>query len=453
MGYGTAVTLVVPLLTIAAPSARGEPPSKCWFAGEPMITAAQVARVEALSLEINSLADHADCRPLRERLRQLLAEPCFRKLEIIAPLVECGSGFALRDWWEHGGASWIRSAIGGEYRSKRGVELPPGIRATLSLDANPGHPLAPLLCRVGDASCGRETAGWLKRANDAEVSDHLSARRHPSAPNPGQPCLKVQGKSAVDRHATWRDCIERQRHRQYMRTHLPAGAFRAPTVGWLVVRGRRGHYTFSDELAAYDLATGAAYRARQAGDLGILPADDVAAAERRKTGRRPVTAARGRVPIDNLREAALILFLWPEARPQLDALSVSLPAGVELLPLPAGFKFTELPKVIISSSGDTALSWEWIQNGRLVLAGDVVYTGSGHGRGYPTWLLELAEAGLAPGCTPAPLPPRIVGLGRPIAGVELIDAKPEELDASEVALARALGEPDPACAKPAGKPK
>ena len=65
----------------------------------------------------------------------------------------------------------------------------------------------------------------------------------------------------------------------------------------------------------------------------------------------------------------------------------------------------------------------------------------------PTWLLEIAEAGLQPGCPPAPLPPGVLGRGRPIPDVSPIDGTRDELDESEAALARALTAPDPACAR------
>lgn len=44
---------------------------------------------------------------------------------------------------------------------------------------------------------------------------------------------------------------------------------RAPSHGWFILRGRRGHYRFSDEVRAYDLATGAAYVARSEAALAL----------------------------------------------------------------------------------------------------------------------------------------------------------------------------------------
>ncbi len=437
------------LVMLAAASARAATPAsaRCWFPGEPAPTREQIERIDSLSIAIGSLPDHADCRPLGESLRQLLREPCFRALETVSPLAECRSALALRDWWTAGGLVWVRSAVLGEYRSPRELELPPGMRPALTADANPGHPLAPLLCRVGDAACGRETLGWLKRAEDVMAYGDSGARAAERA-DPSKTCVAKAAGSGAERYPKWRDCIEQHRHRHALHSHLPASRFRSPTRGWLVIRGRRGHYTFTDELAAYDLETGAAFRARRAGDLGILPAEDAAAVERGKTGRRPVLVERGRVAIDDLREAALILLLWPERRLQLESLTVKLPDRLEHAALPPGFKFTEGGRIVISSSGDTALTWEWIREGRVILSGETAYTGQLGGRGYPSWLLEIAESSLAPGCPPVALPAGILGLGRPITGVSPLDARPAELDAAEIALAKALTGPDPACAKP-----
>lgn len=66
---------------------------------------------------------------------------------------------------------------------------------------------------------------------------------------------------------------------------FPAGRFRSPKKGWLVVVGRRGHYHFCDTLSAYDLGTGAAYVARSCSQLKLADGGivDVAKTDEAKT--------------------------------------------------------------------------------------------------------------------------------------------------------------------------
>jgi len=92
-----------------------------------------------------------------------------------------------------------------------------------------------------------------------------------------------------------------------------------------------------------------------------------------------------------------------------------------------------------------------VLNGKARASGQVLYPGSARlsASGYPTWLLDVAERGLQPGCPPAPLPRGILGTGSPLGGVSSIDASRAELDATEAELARALiSEPAAGCRPP-----
>jgi len=428
-----------------APSRLGQIPPECRFDAEK--PSDDQRRLNELDFAVRALDDDADPAPVLKQLAALLERPCFRPLADIAPLPSFGSLRAFTRWWFAGGESWISSAL--EWRDDRVVVLPPDARKVLALDGNAKHPLAPLLCRLRDPHCGHETAGWLERADTLlPVAQEKSARGfasisgHSEKPAPAPaPCDPPSTEGTPDaRYLAWRACVEKQRPlRQFM---LPLGPFRAPVDGWLVLSGRRGHYQFSDELAAYDLATGAALRARRQGDLGIGRALDAAEVARRRTGQRPVTTDRGRVAVDALREAALTLLLWPEAQRDVafTRTAVKVPMSVDLRAQTAGPVPTRPPSVEYSSSGDTSFAWTWVgTDGRARASGTfLTSSGLGRSRGYPGWLMSLAEATFERGCPPAKPPRAALGRAAPLAGVSPIDAAPEELDTTELALGNAL---------------
>jgi hypothetical protein len=439
IGFAIASSLLAGARTRSETQAPKRSSADCRF-DESKPTPAQ-KRWTDLGYAITALADHDDARPVVEQLRGLLDEPCFRFLKNTAPMPDFGSAVALKVWWRQGGDIWIRSAI---LPSAGQITLPPVARKVLALEGNEGHPFASLLCRAKDPVCGRETTGWMQRAEDLLGAPRIYEELFPESYGRGaqekrvQSCALLQGESPAAQYVAWRACIEKARS---VRDYLPPlGRFRPPTQGWLVVRGRRGHYNYCDELAAYDLATGAAFRARRCGDIGIGPPVDAEAADRRRTGKAKVTVERGRLPVDNLREAVLLVFLWREIQRNVADHSdtVTLPPGIALAPLPQGI-LVPRPPSDIRSSADTTLSWEWFQGGSLRASNKLVH-GPRSGRGYPAWLLWVAEEGLLPGCPPAPLPAGLLGRGAPIGGVAFIDASREQLDAAETALARALTE-------------
>jgi len=53
-------------------------------------------------------------------------------------------------------------------------------------------------------------------------------------------------------YTEWMKCLEEHRPVAWA---LPLGRLQSPRVGWLIIRGRRGHYQFCDEVRAHDLET------------------------------------------------------------------------------------------------------------------------------------------------------------------------------------------------------
>ena len=167
---------------------------------------------------------------------------------------------------------------------------------------------------------------------------------------------------------------------------LPLGRFRAPDRGWLVIRGRRGHYEFCDELGVYDVATGAAHRAKSCSGLHLRPGGSVDH-EATNAARRP-TVESGRLDVANLREAVWMIVLAPEAeRVFLNADYFPLPKGV-VPTVPEELGTTVVGGGFWGSSSQTRLQWSWLTDdgqelaqGSLDLAHQL--RGAGGARGGP----------------------------------------------------------------------
>ena len=94
-----------------------------------------------------------------------------------------------------------------------------------------------------------------------------------------------------------------------------------------MIRGRRGHYEFCDELGVYDLETGAAYLAKSCSALHLRPGGRVNF-EATNAARKAVVEA-GRVNVANLREAVWMILLAPQAEEVfLSADYFPIPKGV-----------------------------------------------------------------------------------------------------------------------------
>jgi hypothetical protein len=390
------------------------------------------------ALAIEALSADAQPSPLVDRLQRMLASPCFRDLVTVAPLPRFASALVLRTWWADGGGSWFRSRLVNGF-DPRTVTLPPDVRKALVLDGDRRrHALAPILCPLKDSLCGRETKGWLLRLDQAlMIGQRFDADQKPAGP--GFPCDVVNGNSGSERYHAWRQCVENERPVWHLLP--PLGSFQSPSRGWLVVRGRRGHYAFCDELAAYDLESGAAFQTRRCGDLGIGSAPSPGGADVSKTGRGKVTFEQGRMPIENLREAALMIFLWPEMQRDVRRLSIGLkrPEGVEV---PAGGDPTALvPRSSAErfTSSDTFLSWAWVETGRVMISGEILFAPDlKRPNGYPSWLLTVAEEGMDRRCPGVAVPADVLSQATLSSHISANDAVQQEEAAIDAELASAL---------------
>jgi hypothetical protein len=388
------------------------------------VHAAAAAELERLGKSVDALGAAGDLAPVNAALTKLLETPCFALAEgeMTEPL-RFESGLSAKTWWSEGGQAWLAHYLElGEDRATYHANhplyswVPPSPRKTLTAESAKGSTLAPILCPADDATCGTETRGWLRRADEAFAAHALARRDEPGEREPRAACAaKARNETRGARYAAWRTCIDETRERH---DALPLGRFRAPTEGWLVLRGRRGHYHFCDEVRAYDLATGAAWITGTCGGLALR---DNGTVDGKKTddGRAP-RGEVGRLPQDNLREAALATFLAPhvQARVLQSGFGLALPDDLVLEAEARGMH--GLGMSWRTTSAQTTVSWSWVISGRAVTSGELTWPEDYNDAGadHAVKLIQIAEAAYAPlkpgECAPAAPPsPLPLGAGPP----------------------------------------
>jgi hypothetical protein len=324
----------------------------------------------------------------------------------------------------------------------------------LTLETNPTSPLRELLCSFSDANCGVETSGWAIRAGHEFEALAASTKR----PSPNeltkdgdlvdceQMALRVARKDRFkDRFAEFRSCEERRRA---VHSALPIGRMRAPTHGWLLVEGRRGHYSFCDETRAYDLATGSAYRVASCSGLVLQTGGSVDF--RATDAQRKPTLEMGHLPVMALREVAWMLLLLDEVdRHVVESYGVSipktLPLSVDYDDLSWSFSGTHH-----STSADTTLTWQVVTDSGTVKAGTVTWSPMAlddAATEHAVTLLRVAEACHVADCPEVPPPAASLRHGPALAASRL-DADEASLDAAARAVSenwRQMAERQRAC--------
>jgi hypothetical protein len=391
-----------------------------------------------LDERIEGLTSADPTAKVEHELHALLKSECFVAAAETARVPKPDSSESLKQWWRDGGRHWLASylelpRLGTISELTSHIVVPPDTRQTLYLDSHRDHPLQSLLCARTDASCGAATRGWRLRA-DGHFASHRALRRSEGAPFDERPasgtsvtsreCAEKASTTSIDgRYQTWRDCIESQRPKTVA---LPLGEFKAPTAGWIIISGRRGHYDFCDTTRAYDLATGAAFISDSCSGLALRRdgSVDVGATN----GARVERTTAGRVPVQNLREAVWMMLFHGEA--------AALQLTAEYYPLPAGF----IPQVTVregqgDQSGDmmmvstaqTSLTWRWIPPAGAAFVGQLTWPDSfDAAEDHAVSLLSVAEAGLAEGCAAERAPsPTLLSSAR---ARHLNDVSPESLE-------------------------
>jgi hypothetical protein len=395
-------------------------------------------QLTALSKKISALRPGASPEPIAAELRALTETQCFAMLPPTEDELTFDSSLALREYWKDGGESFFEHVLRFDEpgNSGRHVWTPPTPRKSLTLDAMPRHALAEtMLCHEQDPICGNETEPWRRRAYTfMKLFDRARGVESsgPEQTNPREACAaKAAKKKPIERFDAFRTCVASHAERHRM---LPLGRFRAPRDGWLVVRGRRGHYQFCDEVRAYDLATGAAYVAKSCSGLALLPGGSVDGAKT-NAGRQQSTQV-GRVSVEAIREAAWMIALSGEAQARVieQGFGWHVPTQIEIVrPEEQSYPGIGVGRYS-TSSGQTTLEWSWFRGGRRVTSGKLRWPQDYDDSAleHAVRLLDIAEAGWIDGCAPVAAP-TLPALGA-APNVSPLDAKASTVNATQNAL-------------------
>lgn len=400
----------------------------------------------AFDQQVQELAEDGTVASVLPAMTALLDLRCFalaREEGGGLSFVEHGavSGLALKTWWRDGGKDSLASQLELGRPGPHTVVIPPDLREALTLEHSKGHRLEALVCPAKAGTCGVETEPWRARADQAFRPEYLRhGKPRASVAEPPRPpdCeARARKKSPGLRYRTWRQCLVEGPGTRPLQSVLPLGRIRAPMDGWLVVRGRRGHHAFCDQLDAYHLGTGTAYRSNSCSQLALRPGGTVDGASTDAARRSEVMA--GRMDPARLRELTWMLLLAPEVRAgvQVEASRISVPKGFRI-----EWPRTDLVGGVSGSVGgstaQTRLGWRWFPPGGAgPWSGTWTYPWSWNvGEDFVNELLEEAEATFQEGCPARPVPselldftrePAVHGLDAPNGVARVQDARVEAL--------------------------
>ncbi|HYH97952.1 hypothetical protein [Hyalangium sp.] len=397
-------------------------------------------RFEALDAQLSALAERADTAPVVAELRAVLDSSCFQmsREEWTRPR-EGVHALALKTWWQEGGRAWVASYLELGRPGARTIAMPPEVREVLAKESvPPEHWLAGLLCPTGEAGCSAETRPWRDRLEETFRQAQERQRRQPPLPRPAgwelPDCVALaRSKPQRWRYTVWRSCVSGQRPHSWS---LPLARLSAPADGWFVLRGRRGHYSFCDDVRAYHLRTGAAYISESC--IGLEP---TASGEYLRVSWQELSKARkawvrvGTIDPEKVRELSWALMLGAEAS--------SLHREAQVLTVPEDFPVERREKdsdtveggvsggVSFSGhSGQTRLDWSWFNPSGGVLTGHFTWPdASAPAEAHASKLVREAEATFSQGCPPLPPPLEELGFTRPSSYARPVD-KPWELNES-----------------------
>lgn len=400
--------------------------------------------IDAVSKLVKALPDDASAPgQVTARIERLLSSKCYSDelaLGVDVKELRAARARSLAAWWDEGGRLFLRDALD----HGNAIHFAPSVPGLLALEVLPAaDPLRAVVCASSAAECdplagaaildlGREIErvkllrgeaprGTFRRTDDhdALVACARDTRTHPPA----------------ERLFHYSSCVSAL---VPSRLALPLARYSSPR-GWLVLRGRRGHYSFCDEVRAYHLETGSAYIASRCAGLVLGNNGVVDQGATRDAGS--VQARTGTLSTDALRRLALALYLKDRVDGEDSLYSkFPLPTGVPMPEPDAGVMFGSGTGIGGSwgHSGQTRLHFEVLDGAATVYTGSFTWPDSADtGEQLADDLVVSAEASFQEGCPRAALP---AGLAAPRAtgGVSAIDASPGALRKNAEDLASAL---------------
>lgn len=398
--------------------------------------------------QIRSLSPDEDAASAVERLWELRDMRCFEGSSESSRSYSGARGASLKQWWMDGGEAWLRSYLELAAGS-RTIVIPPDVRTTLS--AAPGTALSTVVCPSGERC--PESNAWKQRTRSAMMAVWKADQKSVPMPKEFAPPERkacIPGLADVpeeERYPVLRRCWERSRAQS---PKLPIGDVRVPKQGWLILRGRRGHYSFCDEIRAYSLETGSAYVAQSCSSLALVTGGHVDA--RATDAGRKVEVAAGRVPVDALRDTTLLLLLR-------DSVDTAIQTKAERLELPAGLEARwrhdehgsgHVFGSMWVSTAQTSIAWAFHPPGASAAEGTFRWPNSSNPAESlaAKWMADL-EGRLVKGCPSERVPAEhLQAMSAP--GVNARDA-PEGVTDVQDALLAALASGAPECKRGSGE--
>lgn len=365
---------------------RGKPQAFCRDADR--------QRADEAIAALRKLADARDTTlpEIQKAWRRLDEEPCLEY--VVGP--DLDSVAAFRDWWRSGGERWLIQSV----VPNTELWVAPDARATLAADfvseslkgwSGPELEKVPprLFCPRADVPCDPEALAWVK-----EMELALEPRPHSTSTlgalsEPGV-CRNVVGRlPPLQRYRGFVECVTRDATLESPR--FPAGSFRAPDGGWLVLRGIPGVIFRGETMGVFDLETGAAF---------LIGA-----------GRGTSTVMRvGRVPGSLVRQTLFVTAFARYIRPgHVRLRRYRVPSEIELVWWKDDDFQLQLPGAHISLiAGATDLDWDWMQGATTVASGRVSLPAKGSDfQTYFQQRVELLVQTLVEGCVPRKPPDRV----------------------------------------------
>lgn len=334
--------------------------------------------------QLDESSTDAARRKVEVQLKALLDTPCFElaKADLREPLV-FDSALSLRTWWIDAGGEYFlsrrvakkederESRASSSYDSQMIAGAP---RSSLLLPGNEGHPLAPLLCAPTDGDCGRETSGWVRRAQPT-FRPTSTEYRDPMG------CEKTT--MNAEPNARWSALITCNVESAPSGTVMPLGRFRSMKDGYFVITHPPSSCAYLD---VYDLASGTFVQSTYCS----------------QRGKADTTV--GRVPVATIREAAWMMAMAYYAKDNVrESMSFAVPRQV----VPGRTRESLDVGHLYGShyySRSRQATWTWYRHheGKLVaqVTGTVYGGPSSTASSYAYELLQIAEEAKVEGCAP-----------------------------------------------------
>ena len=393
------------------------------------------AEIDALGALVLALpGDASPATPATDRIAKLYGSPCYRGGALArgldAPKLKAALAWSVKKWWTNEGQLFLRDSL----EHANAIHFAPSIPPMLAAEAlAASDPLRAIVCPAFGAACDPVAQGAaLDLGREAERVGLRAARRGTeTAAATEESCAQAATKVAMEsRLVTFVGCVH---DLVPLGGPVPEARYRSPR-GWLVLRGRRGHYGFCDEARAYDLDTGAAYIASRCGGLVLQSSGSVNQDATRATGA--VKTQVGTLSVDALRKVGLALWLKEKLNGDVRRYAkFALPVAVPMPEPNRGFGFG---RGGWAHSGQTTIRFEITDAGGTLLAGDFRWPDASQtGDQVVDDLVVSAETTLREGCPPAALPASLAPASS-LGGVSSIDASADALQKTAAELADAF---------------